>query len=91
MTIRFTDDRLLPLVHGSALHRCTTLDRDGDQWVLTRRWPSLSTGEQRLWLLLNMLAEGSAPLDMDAVCSHLDAENESIARQVVARMTGVAA
>jgi len=91
MIIRFTDDRLLPLVHGSALHRCTTLDRDGDQWVLTRRWPSLSTGEQRLWLLLNALSDGYVPTDLDALCSHLDAENELIARRVVANLVGASA
>ena len=84
-TARFTDDRLLPLVTFTALHRVTDMTREDFGWLATTIRPAswLSTGEQVLWNLLEALADGrdpSGPLDD---LPRLDVGNQSVVLAVL--------
>lgn len=66
----------LALRNSSALIGCTTIDSDASGRVIfVRNWPSLSSGEERLWNVLAWLNGQATYPDMADLEAHLDSDN----------------
>lgn len=66
----------LALRNSSALIGCTRIDSDpSGRVVMVRNWPQLSSGEERLWLVLAWLNGQASYPDMADLEAHLDSEN----------------
>lgn len=70
---------LRTLVQFSALAGCTTTERIDDHWRVTKRWPSLSTGEAILWDCLTAMAVHHQPSHdlIERAHAHLDMGNRA--------------
>lgn len=61
---------------ATALAACTMLDNLPDgRLVVARNWPQLSSGEERLWSVLQWLNGQASYPDMADLRAHLDADN----------------
>ena len=87
-TIIFEDARLLPLVTDTTLTRCADLATHEDHYALTRKWPSISSGEEVLWGALDYLAGGDIP-DVSLIAHKLDVGNAAVLAAVVDSIAGV--
>lgn len=75
-----TYSRVAPIVAQSALRNCTDVTIDAYSVIVTRRWPSLSTGEQILWDLLESLVAGELSRAL-----HLDDHNRALVADAITR------
>lgn len=66
----------LDLRRTSSLIGCISVDSDTTGRVIfKRKWPQLSSGEERLWLVLAWLNGQASYPDMADLEAHLDADN----------------
>ncbi len=66
----------LDLRRRTALAGCTKVDSDSTGRVIfVRNWPSLSSGEERLWNVLAWLNGQATYPDMADLEAHLDSDN----------------
>lgn len=84
--IRITPGQLtdsLALRNSSALAGCTVIDSDDAGVFIERKWPSLSTGEELLWRVLEWVNGGSDLPDDATLATGLDAVNLAAARTAI--------
>lgn len=93
-TIRILPGQLsdsLALRSSSALADCTSIDSDNAGVFIAAKWPSLSTGEALLWLVLAWLNGGTDLPTAADLRAGLDAGNYKAAAAAISAGMGVTA